>query len=118
MRAKITIAFFSISLLVSFGLDSNQAFAGNGCESDCQASADQAEEECNTEGILTPTQCAAFALIVLNDCIIFECRAVGGEMIAVETTPLLVAGAQANAAWMIPVIVSAIGIGIVIARKF
>jgi len=27
-------------------------------------------------------------------------------------------GAQMNAAWMIPVIVSAIGIGIVIARKF
>jgi len=31
---------------------------------------------------------------------------------------LILAGAQMNAAWMIPVIVSAIGIGIVIARKF
>jgi len=30
---------------------------------------------------------------------------------------LLLAGAQMNAAWMIPVIVLAIGIGIVIARK-
>jgi len=31
---------------------------------------------------------------------------------------VLVAGAQYNAAWMIPVIISAIGFAIVIARKF
>jgi hypothetical protein len=43
---------------------------------------------------------------------------VGGEMIPLDTTMVLVAGTQATAAWMIPVIVSAIGIGIVIARKF
>jgi len=43
---------------------------------------------------------------------------VGGELIPLDTTMILVAGAQTNAAWMIPVIVSAIGIGIVIARKF
>ncbi len=43
---------------------------------------------------------------------------VGGEMIPVDSTSLLVAGAQANALWLIPVLVSAIGIGIVIARKF
>ena len=43
--------------------------------------------------------------------------AVGGEFIGVDSTALLVAGAQMNAAWMIPVIVSAIGIAIVIARK-
>jgi len=43
---------------------------------------------------------------------------VGGIFEGVDTTSLLVAGAQTNAAWMIPVIVSAIGIGIVIARKF
>jgi len=30
---------------------------------------------------------------------------------------LVLAGTQMNAAWMIPVLVSAIGIGIVIARK-
>jgi len=46
------------------------------------------------------------------------CRAVGGDMIQMETTTVLAAGAQYTAAWMIPVIVSAIGIGIVIARKF
>jgi len=44
--------------------------------------------------------------------------AVGGEMIPLDTTMILVSGAQYTAAWMIPVIVSAIGIGIVIARKF
>jgi len=43
---------------------------------------------------------------------------VGGELIPLDTTSLLLTGAQMNAAWMIPVIVSAIGIGIVIARKF
>ncbi len=44
--------------------------------------------------------------------------AVGGELIPLDTTSLLLAGTQMNAAWMIPVIVSAIGIAIVIARKF
>jgi len=43
---------------------------------------------------------------------------VGGELLPIDTTALLLAGTQMNAAWMIPVIVSAIGIGIVIARKF
>jgi len=46
------------------------------------------------------------------------CPKVGGEFIPVDTSALLVAGAQMNAAWMIPVIVSGIGIAIVIARKF
>jgi len=46
-----------------------------------------------------------------------ECP-VGGEFLGVDSTALLLAGTQMNAAWMIPVIVSAIGIGIVIARKF
>ena len=44
--------------------------------------------------------------------------AVGGEIIPLDTTMILVAGTQNIAAWMIPVIVSGIGIGIVIARKF
>jgi len=44
--------------------------------------------------------------------------AVGGEFIGIDSTMVLVSGAQYTAAWMIPVIVSAIGIGIVIARKF
>ncbi len=44
--------------------------------------------------------------------------AVGGELIPLDTTMILVAGTQYTAAWMIPVLVSAVGIGIVIARKF
>ncbi len=43
---------------------------------------------------------------------------VGGEFLGVDSTALLVSGAQMNAAWMIPVIVSGIGFAIVIARKF
>jgi len=44
--------------------------------------------------------------------------AVGGEFIPLDTTMILAAGAQYTAAWMIPVIVSGIGIAVVIARKF
>jgi len=44
--------------------------------------------------------------------------AIGGEIIPLDTTMVLAAGAQYTAAWMIPAIVSAIGIAIVIARKF
>ena len=48
-----------------------------------------------------------------------ECpQAVGGEFTPITSTALLLAGAQNMIAWMIPAIVSAIGIGIVIARKF
>jgi len=43
---------------------------------------------------------------------------VGGELIPLDSSMILVAGAQYTAAWMIPVIVSGIGIAIVIARKF
>jgi len=50
--------------------------------------------------------------------ILSPCIPVGGEMIPLDTSALLLAGAQMNAVWLIPVIVSAIGIGIVIARKF
>ena len=49
-----------------------------------------------------------------------ECRfpSVGGWFLQVDQPAILLAGAQMTAAWMIPAIVSAIGIGIVIARKF
>jgi len=43
---------------------------------------------------------------------------VGGELLPIDTTALLVAGTQTGAAWMIPVIVSGIGFAIVLARKF
>ena len=45
-------------------------------------------------------------------------QAVGGSIIPIDTTSLLLAGTQMTASWMIPAIIAAIGIGIVIARKF
>ena len=42
---------------------------------------------------------------------------VGGELIPIETTSLILAGTQMTAAWMIPVLVSAVGIGLVVFRK-
>ena len=45
-------------------------------------------------------------------------EAIGGDISPMSTSALLLAGSQNMMAWMLPVIVSAIGIGIVIARKF
>jgi len=45
-------------------------------------------------------------------------RIVGGELLPIDTTMVLLGATKTTASWMIPVLVSAIGIGIVIARKF
>ena len=47
-----------------------------------------------------------------------EFPAVGGWLLQVDKPSILIAGAQYTASWMIPAIISAIGIGIVLARKF
>ncbi len=100
-------------MLISFGLTSNQAFAGGITCAECEVQLQDClifagnpteEQQCRDQF----QECLLFA----SDC------AVGGSMIQMETTSILAAGAQYTAAWMIPVIVSAIGIGIVIARKF
>lgn len=44
--------------------------------------------------------------------------AIGGDIVLLDSTMILVAGTHSIAAWMIPVIVAGIGIGIVLARKF
>jgi len=125
MRAKITIAFLSISLLTSFGLASNQAFAGNGfplpteCE-DCAELQELFDSSCLVTGNDVSAQITFDCnelFQVLQTCQQTFC-AVGGTFEGVDTTSLLVSGAQMNAAWMIPVIVAGIGIAIVIARKF
>ena len=115
------IVFLSISVLISFGLVSNQAFAGTApgdftviiqpivtC-ADC----DLAFEIC--EGGMTGyEQCIAER----DSCrMALMCTAVGGEFTGIETTSVLAAGAQYTAAWMIPVIVSGIGIAIVISAN-
>jgi len=51
-----------------------------------------------------------------NDNLANQC-AVGGSLVPIDTTSLLLAGTQMTASWMIPAIIAAIGIGIVIARK-
>ncbi len=130
----IGIAIFSISMLISFGLTSNQAFAGGNCD-DCQAGLDACSPT-NQQCIDFWNQCLDDLMCrsaVGGDMIQMEttsdfwnqclddlmCRsAVGGGMIQMETTSVLAAGAQYTAAWMIPVIVSGIGIAVVIARKF
>jgi len=46
-----------------------------------------------------------------------ECRDVGGEFLSIDSTALLLVGAQSTT-WMIPVILSGIGIGLfVVSRK-
>jgi len=43
---------------------------------------------------------------------------VGGEFIGVDSAALLLVGTQFTAAWLFPALVAAIGIGIVLARKY
>jgi len=43
---------------------------------------------------------------------------VGGTILPIDSTSLILAGAQMTAAWMIPVIIAGVGIAIVITRKF
>jgi len=58
------------------------------------------------------------AIQILEDNKAEKPMAVGGEFIGIDTTAVLLAGAQMNAAWLIPLIVAAAVIGIVISRKF
>jgi len=161
-------------MLISFGLTSNQAFAGgNGCfgpgdegidcgdetnndctnpdtcddSGNCQ---DNHEAEffacgdpepnnecsnqntCNGQGTCLARNVAAETPCDANGdkCTTDECDGqgtcvagpsecvVGGEMIPIGTTSLILAGTQSAFSWMIPITVSAVGIAIVIARKF
>jgi len=78
------------------------------------ADCDDLVQQCKADPFGPPDSvCEAFG----DDCRAQLCRAIGGDMIQMETTSVLVAGSHSVAAWMIPVLVSAIGIGIVIARK-
>jgi len=54
----------------------------------------------------------------INNMMCVVSLAVGGYFVGIEHSSLLISATQLTAAWMLPVIVSAIGIGIVIARKF
>ena len=58
--------------------------------------------------------CPPGTILVGGECV----PVVGGTFEGVDTTALLVAGAQMNAAWLIPLVLGIIGIGIVLAKKF
>ena len=112
--AKIGVLLLSMTVLMTSVFLTEQAFAGT-------ASPPQTCEEAET-GLAQCTpgapgiSCRVTYNGFLDD---LMCRSpVGGDMIQMETTSILAAGAQYTSAWMIPVIVSAIGIVIVIARKF
>ena len=121
----IGYAIFSISVLISFGFTSNQAFAGFStvptscadCEQLEQDFSDFCSNNANPGSNFISPECEDLARAI-ETCRPTFCRAIGGDMIQMETTSILAAGAQYTAAWMIPVIVSGIGIAIVIARKF
>jgi len=108
----IGIAIFSISVLISFGLTSNQAFAGE-LAMECTYGQDPITGKCFCG---PPNNFNGDTTSIINDCVVKP--TVGGDMIQMQTTSVLAAGAQYTAAWMIPVIVSGIGIAIVISRKF
>lgn len=44
------------------------------------------------------------------------CGLVGGEILPINTTALLLAGVQTNLAWMIPIAFSAVGIGVILVK--
>ena len=71
-------------------------------------SCDANEDSCTTDQCDNIGRCVAGP----SECV------VGGEMIPIGTTSLILAGTQSAFSWMIPITVSAIGIAIVIAKKF
>ena len=69
MRAKIAIAFLSISLLVSLGLASNQAFAGDPvdpCE-DCEIQLDICLDANTSEDPIEDSKCVETYKLCLED---------------------------------------------------
>jgi len=80
--------------------DDNNIISGDGCSNICQV---ESGWECTSE----PFETSVCTLI----------PRVGGQMIPVDSTALLVAGAQTNALWLIPLIGTAVIIGVVLAKK-
>ncbi len=118
-QKTIVFAIISISVLVSFGLTSNQAFAGFNQVVNGPTTCEECFEQYRQCDPVTSSQTCKEQLLECFRINELQCTsAVGGGMIQMETTSVLAAGAQNTAAWMIPVIVSAIGIAIVIVRKF
>ena len=112
--AKIGVLFLSMTVLMTSVFLTEQAFAGTGSppQTCSQAEAGLAQCPLGPPGLACRVMYNGF----LDD---LMCRSpVGGDMIQMETTSILAAGAQYTAAWMIPTLIAAAGIGIVVARKF
>ena len=107
--AKIGVLFLSMTVLMTSAFLTQNAFAGIG---DCPYGADPKTGIC----WCGPPNGVAGATLPPAICI-ERPSAVGGDLISLDTTMVLVAGAQYTMAWMIPVLVAAAGIGIVVARK-
>jgi len=107
--AKIGILLLSMTVLMTSVFLTEQAFAGEPTCKFCQDQLDQCPD--GPPGLSCRIQWQG----CLDE---LMCSAVGGDMIQMETTSILAAGAQYTAAWMIPTLIAAAGIGIVIARKF
>jgi len=87
---------------------------GNGC---VLASPDTNWLDDGFIGSNSHQQLALNVFLFLNDCIEDEPIVVGGQIIPIDATSLLLAGAQ-TFSWMIPVVLSGIGIGLfVVSRK-
>ena len=72
--------------------------------------------EINLFGTVIEIQNTGIITAIINE--IFTSVAVGGEFIPIESTVVLLVAAYMTASWLVPVIVTSIGIGIVIARRF
>ncbi len=106
-------------MLISFGLTSNQAFGGASLVVNGPTTCEECFEQYRQCAPVFDSDPCHEQLLQCFENNRLQCLdAVGGEKIQMQTTSVLAAGAQYTAAWMIPVIVSSIGIGIVIARKF
>jgi len=113
--AKTGVLLLSITVLMTSVFLTQEALGGFATCAECSADLQQCLASASSPS--EEEQCR----VIFQDCILFTFEGscpVGGSMIQMETIPILAAGAQYTAAWMIPAIVSAIGIGIVIARKF
>jgi len=111
VKAEILLSGTFVLVLIS-GFATPAAFAGNcfepGPDADCDGDGftpNQGDCDDNRSDIFPGQGCDLLQVVV------------GGEIIPIETTSLIVAGTQ-SFSWMIPIVLSILGIGIVIARKF
>jgi hypothetical protein len=62
--------------------------------------------------ISTPVLDANFELVPENGC------PVGGKLVPIDNTALLLASVQTNLSWLVPILVSVVGLGFVITRRY